>query len=67
MAVSSASHKGGPSSSTHLQLQHQIHPLLPKWVDVVKNQGNDNVNSIGLMGGDTILHETNNNALKGTK
>lgn len=67
VAVSSALHKGGAFSSTHLQLQHQVHSLLPKWVDVVKNQGDDNVNSIGLMGGDTILHETNKNDLKGPK
>lgn len=67
MAVSSASHKIAALSSTHLQLQHQVHSLLSKWVDVIKNQGNDNVNSIGLMGGDTILHDITKNALKGTK
>lgn len=52
----------GPSLSwTHLQLQHQVHPLLPQWVDVVQNQGDDDVNAVGLMGGDAVLQDVNKN------
>lgn len=54
-------------SSTHLQLQHQVHPLLSEWVDVVQNQGNDDVNAVGLMGGDAILQDVNKNASNDTK
>lgn len=62
MAVSSISNKGVALSPTHLQLQDQVHPLLSKWVDVVKNQGDNNINAVGLMGGDTILQDINKNA-----
>lgn len=53
-----------PLSWTHLQLQHQVHSLLAQWVDVVKNQGDDDVNAVGLMGGDAVLQDMNKNTLK---
>lgn len=53
-----------PPSWTHLQLQHQVHPLLPQWVDVVQNQGDDDVNAVGLMGGDAVLQDVNKNTFK---
>lgn len=48
---------------THLELQHQVHPLLPKWVDVIKDQGDNNVNAIGLMSGDTVLRTSKKNKI----
>ena len=40
---------------SYLQLQHQVHSLLAQGVDVVEDQGNDDVDSIALMSGDAVL------------
>lgn len=50
-----------PAQPPHLELQHQVHPLFPKWVDVIKDQRYNNINSIGLMSGNTILEDINKN------
>lgn len=39
----------------HLEFQHEVHTLLPKRVNVIKDQGNNNINAIGLVSGNTIL------------
>ncbi len=45
------------AQSTHLELKHQVHPLFPQWVDVIKDQGDNDVNSVGLMSGNAILEK----------
>lgn len=42
-------------TATCLQLQHQVHSLFPQRVDVIEDQGGDDVNAIGLVGGDAVL------------
>lgn len=56
-----------PLSWSHLQLQHQVHPLLSQWVDIIQNQGDDNINAIGLMRGNAVLQDINKNTYKETK
>lgn len=46
-----------PTQLTHLELQHQVHPLFPKWVDVIEDQGNYDINTVGLVCGNAILEE----------
>lgn len=43
------------SRQTHLELQHQIHPLLAEGVDVVEDEGDDYVDAVTLVSGDTVL------------
>lgn len=49
------SHKDEEPKPPHLKLQHQVHPLFPKWVDVIKDQSNDYINTIGFVSGNAIL------------
>ena len=60
-SLSSFLHKAQP---THLELQHQVHSLFPKWVDVIKDQSDDDINTIRLMGGNAILNEQENRTCK---
>lgn len=43
------------SVSTCLQFQHKVHSLLSQRIDVIKDQGCDDIDAIGLMGGYAIL------------
>lgn len=43
--------------SHYLQLQHQVHSVFAKRVDVIQNQGNDDVDPIRFMSGDTGLEK----------
>lgn len=42
---------------THFEFQHQIHPLLAKWVDVIEDESNDDVDTIALMSGNAVLRK----------
>ena len=39
----------------YLKLQHQVHPLLAQWVDVVEDQSDDDVDTVAFMSGDAVL------------
>ena len=41
----------------HLQLQHQVHPLLAQGVDVIQDERDDDVDAVGLVGGDAVLEK----------
>ena len=45
-----------PQSAPHLQLHDQVHPLLPQRIDVVQDEGDDDVDAIRLMTRDRILN-----------
>lgn len=47
----------GDSKQAHLEFQHKVHSLLPQGVDVIEDQGNDDVNAIALMSGDAVLQK----------
>lgn len=40
----------------YLQFQHKVHTMLSQWVDVIQNEGNDDVYAITLMTGNSILY-----------
>lgn len=42
---------------THFEFQHKIHPLLPERVDVIEDEGDDNVDTVALMSGDAVLRK----------
>ena len=41
--------------SVVLQLQDQVHSGLAQWVDVVENEGSDDPEAVGLVGGNADL------------
>lgn len=45
------------SIPTCLQFQYKVHPLLSQRIDVIKDQGCDDVNAIGFMGGYAVLRK----------
>lgn len=46
------------SIPTCLQFQYKVHSLLSQRIDVIKDQGCDDVNAIGFMGGYAVLENT---------
>lgn len=53
--------------NTYFKLQHQIHPLLAKGVDVIEDESDDDVNPIAFMGSDAILRENTSIIIRGLK
>ena len=47
----------GGVGGAYLQLQHQVHPLLAQGVDVVQDEGDDDVDAVGLVGGNAVLEK----------
>ena len=52
----------------HLQLQDQVHSLLAQRVDVVEDEGDDDVDAVAFVGGDAVLrrHHGNRDTIRGT-
>ena len=51
-----------------LQLQDQVHPLLAQRVDVVEDEGDDDVDAVAFVGGDAVLrgHRGHRGTIRGT-
>ncbi len=44
---------------TNLEFKDEVHTVFSEWVDIVENQGDDNIDSITLMTGYCILQNIN--------
>lgn len=44
--------------NTYFELQHKIHSLFTKGVDVIEDESNDDVNAIAFMCGNAVLRNT---------